>query len=214
MHNALRPIAVHRGAAANFAIDAILAAQDFTIDVYVDDAAGSATIGEVPVVTFATWREDMRDIPSAVTALDPAERAGLVERLLAAGGRLAPIEIRGSAVSRNTTFGDGTLVDVGALFVGNLITVGRHAIVMTPVSLGHDIVIGNFVTIFPSAAVSGHVVIDDNVTIGVGAVITNGRADRPLHIGRGAQIATGAVVMSSVPPGVRVAGNPARPVSE
>jgi len=67
--------------------------------------------------------------------------------------------------------------------------------------------------IFPSAAISGYVVIEDDVTIGVGAAISNARPGRPLRIGRGARIASGAVVMGSVRPGVVVAGNPARAVS-
>ena len=75
--------------------------------------------------------------------------------------------------------------------MGSLTTVGRHVIVMTPASLGHDVVIGNFVTIFPSVAISGYVFIEDDVTIGVGAVIGNGRPDWPLR---------------------NVAGNPARSV--
>jgi UDP-3-O-[3-hydroxymyristoyl] glucosamine N-acyltransferase len=66
-----------------------------------------------------------------------------------------------------------------------LTTIGRHVIVTTPASLAHDIVIGDFVTIHPSAAISGHVVIEGDVVIGVGAAIVNGAAAKPLRVGRG-----------------------------
>lgn len=53
------------------------------------------------------------------------------------------------------------------------------------------------------------VVIDDDVWIGIGAIILKG-----VHIGKGARIGAGAVVTSDVPVGVHVVGNPARPLGE
>jgi acetyltransferase-like isoleucine patch superfamily enzyme len=51
------------------------------------------------------------------------------------------------------------------------------------------------------------VVIEDDVWIGIGAIILKG-----VHIGRGARIDAGAVVTADVPEGLRMAGNPARAI--
>jgi acetyltransferase-like isoleucine patch superfamily enzyme len=59
------------------------------------------------------------------------------------------------------------------------------------------------------AVVSQPVTIDDNVLIGIGAIVLKG-----VHIGAGAQIHAGAVVTRDVPPGAIFAGNPARPVDK
>ena len=53
------------------------------------------------------------------------------------------------------------------------------------------------------------VIIEDDVWIGIGAIILKG-----VRIGEGARIGAGAVVTSDVPAGIRVAGNPARVVSD
>ena len=53
--------------------------------------------------------------------------------------------------------------------------------------------------------ISRPVVIKDDVWIGIGAIILKG-----VSIGKGAQIAAGAIVTSDVPAGVLVTGNPAR----
>jgi acetyltransferase-like isoleucine patch superfamily enzyme len=55
--------------------------------------------------------------------------------------------------------------------------------------------------------VSRPVVIEDDVWIGIGAIILKG-----VTIGRGARIGPGAVVTSNVMAGTGVTGNPARPV--
>lgn len=51
------------------------------------------------------------------------------------------------------------------------------------------------------------VVVEDDVLIGMGAIVLKG-----VRIGRGARVQPGAVVISDVPAGVTVVGNPARPV--
>lgn len=55
------------------------------------------------------------------------------------------------------------------------------------------------------AIVARPVVIEDDVWIGIGAIVLKG-----VHIGRGARIGAGAVVTKNVPAGMTVIGNPAR----
>ena len=55
------------------------------------------------------------------------------------------------------------------------------------------------------AVIARPVVIEDDVWIGIGAIILKG-----VHIGRGAQIGAGAVVTKNVPEGATIAGNPAQ----
>jgi len=52
------------------------------------------------------------------------------------------------------------------------------------------------------------VVIEDDVWVGIGAIILKG-----VRIGRGARIGAGSVVTKSIPPGATVMGNPARIVT-
>jgi hypothetical protein len=202
------PVVVHLGPQKNAC--AARSAPGSDIVAYVGERSRTADDGR-PVVTFLEWQERLRDLPSVVAALDPAARRAIVARVAAAGGAFANVCHPGRAVAPTVTFGEGTLLGGGPIFIGSFTAIGRHAIIMTPASIGHDCIIGNFVTLHPSATVSGHVVIEDGVEIGSGAVIVNGNAQSPVRIGRGARIDTGAVVMThSIPADTIVAGNPGR----
>lgn len=111
---------------------------------------------------------------------------------------------------------DGNAVGEGAIFCGfthvtSNARIGRffHCNIYSYVA--HDCVIGDFVTFAPGVKCNGHVVIEDHAYVGTGVVIKDGTKES-IVIGRGAVVGAGAVVTKSVPPGVTVVGNPARPM--
>lgn len=90
--------------------------------------------------------------------------------------------------------------------------IGNHVHMNIYSYVAHDCVVGDFVTIGPSACCNGNVEIADGVYVGSGAIIREGQPGNPRRIGAGAVIGMGAVVTKDVPPGVTVVGNPARPL--
>lgn len=116
-----------------------------------------------------------------------------------------------------TNFNAGDLygdIDMG---VGNIIcpgtilttgiTIGRHVIINLNCTIGHDCVIGDFVTISPGANISGNVTIGDLCYIGSNASIRD-----KITICTGVTIGAGGVVVKDITePGVYV-GNPVKKI--
>ena len=65
--------------------------------------------------------------------------------------------------------------------------------------------IEDFVSVYPSASISGNVLLEEGVTIGTGARILQG-----ITVGKGSFVGAGAVVTKDVAPGTIVAGVPAK----
>ena len=107
--------------------------------------------------------------------------------------------------------GDGAIMTGFTTLTSN-ITIGQffHANIYS--YIGHDCVIGDYVTFAPRVSCNGNVHIHDHAYIGTGAVLKQGTPDKPLVIGEGAIIGMGAVVTKDVPPHTTVVGNPAKPI--
>lgn len=77
--------------------------------------------------------------------------------------------------------------------------------------LGDDVYLHHAVTLATDIPPSDprRMVIEDRVTIGTGATLLG-----PIRVGRDAVVGAGAVVTRDVPPGVVVAGSPARVIAE
>ena len=176
---------------------------------YIDDVRGDdgLSIADAPIISFDTWKSTYSEIPMFVTIGNPASRRKLVERVCAAGGRFASFYRSGGNVARDITVGEGTMI-LAYANVGVGTTLGNHVHVMPLASIDANCTVGDFTTFCPMSAVSGHVVIEEGVFIGVGARIVN-QTDDLMTIGAGATIAAGAVVLRSVLPGETLAGNPA-----
>lgn len=103
---------------------------------------------------------------------------------------------------------DGTVVAAGARLTTH-VSVGAHGYIGPNATIGHDAVLGDFVTVLPGATVSGGVRLGHRVTVGTGANLRQG-----VTLGEGAVVGAGAVVVTDVAAGVTVVGVPARPRPE
>ena len=120
-----------------------------------------------------------------------------------------PTELR---IGDRNTFREFCTINTGTVQDRGVTTVGNDNWVMAYVHIAHDCVVGDFVTLAPGVQCNGNVVIEDHAYIGAGAVIKQGQPGKPLVIGSGAMVGMGAVVTKSIPPGITVVGNPARPL--
>jgi sugar O-acyltransferase (sialic acid O-acetyltransferase NeuD family) len=111
-------------------------------------------------------------------------------------------------LSPSVSAAPGVIVWAGVVVTTN-VTIGRHTHLNAGVTLNHDVHVGEFSTLSPGVHVAGYVRIGNDVLVGTGAAIINGRAGDPLVVGNGAVIAAGACVIKAVDAGTLVAGVPA-----
>ncbi len=104
--------------------------------------------------------------------------------------------ITGIEIHPGATLGEGVFIDHGSgVVIGETAEVGDDVVMYQGVVLGGT----------SMEPVKRHPTIGDHVTLGAGAILLG-----PIEVGDRAQVGAGSVVTESVPPGVRVAGIPAR----
>jgi sugar O-acyltransferase (sialic acid O-acetyltransferase NeuD family) len=102
------------------------------------------------------------------------------------------------------SIGKGSIICPGTKMTVD-IRIGKFVIVNLNSTIGHDSVIGDFVSIMPSVNISGNVKIGMRSFIGSGATVLQG-----ITIGDNAIIGAGSLVNKDVPPNCVVMGVPAR----
>lgn len=112
-----------------------------------------------------------------------------------------------AVVSRHATLGSGTVILANSV-IGAGAKLGAHVMVLQNSVISHDATVGDFTTVATGVCISGRVTIGDSCYLGSNCCIREG-----LTIGAGSLIGLGAVVTQSVPSGMVVAGNPARPLT-
>jgi sugar O-acyltransferase (sialic acid O-acetyltransferase NeuD family) len=179
--------------------------------VFIDDGRESRSLNGCDVLTFDAFSSEkgIKQVNCAIA--DGATRRMLVEKCEAAGFPSFAIRASETVVMDNVDLGEGSIIQPYVTITSN-IRIGRHFHANIYSYIAHDCVIGDFVTFAPRVSCNGNIVVEDDVYVGTGAIIRQGRPDKPIVIGRGAVIGMGAVVTKDVPPGVTVIGNPARPM--
>lgn len=180
--------------------------------VFVDDAKGPELINGQRLFTYENFLEEAADNRYVILAIaNSSVREKLSLRTTADG--IKPWDICAPNVVKmdDVNVAEGSILCPFVTLTSNIV-IGKyfHANIYSYVA--HDCVIGDYVTFAPRVHCNGNIVIEDHAYIGTGAIIKQGKPGQPLVIGKGAVIGMGAVVTKSVPPGVTVIGNPARPL--
>lgn len=111
-------------------------------------------------------------------------------------------------VHRSTTLGEGSIVCEGCIVTCD-IQIGRHVNLDRMTTIGHDSILGDFVTAAPAVVVSG------NCTVGALTYLgTNSCLREKISVPEGSVIGMGAVVVASPATRGVYVGNPARMKSD
>lgn len=109
-------------------------------------------------------------------------------------------------VPPSCTVGAGSVLLAGCVLTASA-RVGEHVVCMPHVTITHDDVVEDFVTMAAGVALGGRVRVRRGAYLGMGASVREG-----LTVGSGATIGMGAVVLAEVPAGQTWAGVPAGPL--
>jgi sugar O-acyltransferase (sialic acid O-acetyltransferase NeuD family) len=134
----------------------------------------------------------------------PRARRALADKCATAGLRPATLIHPTATLGFDVHVGEGSIICAGARLTTN-IRLGRHVHLNPNVTVGHDTALGSFVSMNPASNVSGDCIVEDEVLIGVGAVVLN-----QLRVGRGAVVGGSACVVRDVSPYTLAKGVPAR----
>ena len=182
--------------------------------VFIDDRPAAPLVNGHKVVTYAEFVAiDASERFAALAIADSAVRERLERRCRKDGVQAWSISASNVVVMDDVVIGEGAILCPFVTITSNIrIGCQFHANIGSIVE--HDCVLGDFVTFAPGVICNGNVRIEDHAYVGAGARLRQGRPGAPLVIGRGAIVGMGAVVTRDVPPGVTVAGNPARPLDK
>lgn len=102
--------------------------------------------------------------------------------------------------------GEGTIICAHTIITVN-IQIGDHVIINLDCTIGHDAVLEDFVTLYPSVNVSGITQIGRGVELGTGMQIIQGKC-----VGDYSIVGAGAVVVRDIPGKCTAVGSPAKPI--
>ena len=176
---------------------------------YVDDGieAGSL-VDDLPILGAGDYLLQYEKKVAVVVAVASAKvRRRIIEKLEQNDKLVFPNVIDPSAVlSKRIKMGKGIIV-----LAGNILSVdiqlGDFCIFNADCTIGHDVVMESYVTVYPSANVSGCVKICRETEIGTGCHIIQG-----IKIGSSTIVGAGAVVIRELPSCCTAVGNPAKPI--
>ena len=104
------------------------------------------------------------------------------------------------------TIGEGTIICAHTIITVN-IEIGSHVIINLDCTVGHDAVLQDFVTLYPSVNVSGITNIGHAVELGIGMQIIQGKT-----VGDYSIVGAGAVVVKDILAKCTAVGSPAKPI--
>ena len=111
---------------------------------------------------------------------------------------------RHAIVGSNVRIGNGVIICAGTILTVN-VKVSDFSIINLDCTLGHEAVLGEFVTVYPSVNISGGVTIGNNCELGTGSTIIQG-----ISIGNHTIIGSSSAVVRDIPSWSTAVGVPSK----
>ena len=177
---------------------------------FVDDAPGlqGKTINGLPVLGGNDFLlNHTEEINAVICIANPKSRKKMAEKLSENPLIKFPTIVAGDAKhSETVNFGKGCIICLSGILTVN-IELGDFVVTNWDCTIGHDVIIGDYVTLYPSVNVSGNVEIGTCAEIGTGTNIIQGK-----KIGAHSIIGAGSVVVKDIPENCTAVGVPAFPI--
>ena len=180
---------------------------------YIDDNS-VGVINDHPVVgtvdEFVRAHKDDAQRSAVVCAIGNSKvRRKVIDRIRVCNSIDFPNLVDPSVLmSELITFGEGNIICAGNILTVN-IQVGNFNIINLDCTIGHDVVMKDFVTLYPSVNVSGATTLESCTELGTGAHIIQG-----LTIGEESIVGAGSVVIRDIPERCTAVGNPCKVIKE
>lgn len=104
------------------------------------------------------------------------------------------------------SIGEGSIICAHSILTVN-VDIGRHVIINLDCTIGHDAVLEDFVTVYPSVNISGNTKYEKCVELGTGTQIIQGKM-----VGKGTIVGAGSVVVKDLPEECTAVGAPCKPI--
>lgn len=109
-------------------------------------------------------------------------------------------------MSNYIEIGKGCIICANTILTTN-IKIGDFCIINLACTIGHDAILEDFVTLYPTVNVSGNTHYGELVELGTGTQIIQGK-----NVGEGTIVGAGSVVVKDLPANCTAVGAPAKPI--
>lgn len=175
---------------------------------FIDDneAIIGTKINNIPVLGTVDFLLDHKDKINAVIAIgNPSVRSKIVDKLKNNSNIDYPnIIAKDVRISDTCEIGIGNIICTHTVLTVN-ITLGNFNHINLDCTVGHDVILNNFVTVYPSVNVSGNVTIGNCSELGTGTQIIQGK-----KITDNVIIGAGGIVVKDINESGTYVGSPVR----
>jgi UDP-perosamine 4-acetyltransferase len=151
---------------------------------------------------------DVQLVNGVGSTASTANRQDVYDRFTRKGYCFATVKHPSAIIPAEVQIEPGAQIMAGVILQPGS-TIGPNAIVNTGAIIDHDCIIGAHAHVAPGVTLSGGVHIGAGAHVGTGASII-----QRIQVGAGSVVGAGALVIRDVPPGAKVVGVPATPISD
>jgi len=144
---------------------------------------------------------------SAICAIgNPRDKYTVINRVATYGMKFANLIHPGAKISKFMEFGNGNIICSNS-FISVNVKIGDHISINPGCGIGHDVILGDYSSLYWNVTLSGNVKVGEGCEIGSKTAIIPKRT-----VGKWSIIGAGAVVIEDIPDNCTAVGVPAKPI--